>query len=360
MAAAVLLDDPPQDEQTDRLLKSYLVDTLSQVQESSAIVSALINTALTQYQTWAPETVQAKVKVVGVDGLDYMEDILETCLSRCEDLKTLSAEQVTEIANVIKNGAGAKVRVLTENLPSAALEDFAMKEKVNEILTKVLSQPQIIREQAADLAENVRSSLDKDQDGKVTVKDLAENVAEVTKCAAGFVAATYDSVSDKVSSNLKQVLPTSSVEEYILPIAQPYIDTVKTQWERKAELFQVFLPLWGAIQTLQTYVAVYTSNLQSKFEPFSPYLTNLIGNTSVIDLPLELVQILRGATGYMSDKERDSVVRETRALFWALIDISFLLDVLKDERIQQPSQHRNEGVTLVKDAGNEEMEESSI
>merc|ERR1712154_21370 len=157
---------------------------------------------------------------------------------------------------------------------------------------------------------------------------------------------------------------TPSVEEYVLPYAEPYFETLKSQWKRKDDFLQFFLPLWGAIQTLQTYVSAYTSNIQSKFEPLSPYLTQLLGNTSVIDLPLELILVLRGATtGYVSDKERDSVVRETRALFWALIDISFLLEILRDERSQgKSSVHRQEGVELVKDAGHlekEQMEEES-
>lgn len=353
--AAALLDDPPREE-NERFLKTYLASTFDQVQDCSPAVAQVFNCALDKYQAWAPKSLQDTVKVAGVDGLDRLDEFLGTVANRCGNLKNLSAEQVAEIASLIKSGAGVHISKVTDVLPSADLEDFAIKEKVNEILVKVLAQPQVIRDQVGEYAESVHSSLDKDQDGIVTVKDLAENVADATKCATELVANTYDSVSNKMVSSLQEVLATPSVEEYILPLAAPYIDSLKTQWERKDEVLKIFLPLWGAIQTLQSYVSVYTSNIQSKFEPLSPWLTQLLGHTSIVDIPIELITILAGST--TGDKERDSVVRETRALFWALIDISFLLEVLRDERSQgAPGQHRNEGVELVKDAGEQEPAE---
>jgi len=368
--AAILVEQPPK----DRILKSYFEYSLNQcdgglrsdLEAYSPTIASLFDTALNQIQTWTPKLVQETVLSGAVDSIDYIDQLIVVGLDKCETLKDkLTAEQVREIVEEIKNGAGTKVVNLAEYLPSAKIEDYELKEQVEAIITKILSRPQIIKDQAAGLAANVRSTLDKDKDGKVTVKDLAENVVEVTKSATWLVSSTYTSVSSAVISNLQEVIPTSSVEEY-LPMAEPYINTLKSQWERREEVLNTFLPLWSAIEVLKTYVSLYTSNIQSKFEPLSPYLMELLGNTSVIDVPLEIVQVLQTATGFVSDKERDSVVRETRALFWALIDISFLLEILKQEKkVEKSSKKCNaEGVTMVEDKeeSNEtpQLEETSI
>jgi len=342
--AAILVEQPPK----DRILKSYFEYSLNQcdgglrsdLEAYSPTIASLFDTALNQIQTWTPKLVQETVLSGAVDSIDYIDQLIVVGLDKCETLKDkLTAEQVREIVEEIKNGAGTKVVNLAEYLPSAKIEDYELKEQVEAIITKILSRPQIIKDQAAGLAANVRSTLDKDKDGKVTVKDLAENVVEVTKSATWLVSSTYTSVSSAVISNL---------------------------WERREEVLNTFLPLWSAIEVLKTYVSLYTSNIQSKFEPLSPYLMELLGNTSVIDVPLEIVQVLQTATGFVSDKERDSVVRETRALFWALIDISFLLEILKQEKkVEKSSKKCNaEGVTMVEDKeeSNEtpQLEETSI
>merc|ERR1711879_309085 len=88
--------------------------------------------------------------------------------------------------------------------------------------------------------------------------------------------------------NLKGVLPIETIESYLRPYAEPY------------------------------------------FEPLTPFITDLVGNTSIIDLPGEMISIVQSAAGFVSDKEKENVVQETKALIWALVDISFLLEILKN------------------------------
>jgi len=361
--ASIIAEEPS----NERILKSYIDYSLNQFQETiaySPTVNNLFDTALTQVQTWTPQLVQDTVLGGAVDGIDYMDELLVVGLEKCHTLKDkLTAEQITEIIEEIKSGADSQINNITDYLPSSYIEDFALKEQVDEIIAKILSKPQLMKDQAAGLAENVHTSLDKDQDGKVSVKDLADNVAEVSKNATDFVCTAYDSVSTKVLSSLKEVLATPSIEDYVMPIAGSSVEFVKSQWEQKTTVLNAFLPLWSAVEILKSYVHIYTSNIQSKFEPLSPYLMELLGNTSIIDIPLEIVQVLQSATGFVSDKERDSVVRETRALFWALIDISFLLQVLKqdkDVKMEAAAEHEGEGVKMVHNAGHSDSEGEDI
>jgi len=53
----------------------------------------------------------------------------------------------------LKNEAGVQVHGLTEFLPSSQIQEFDVKERANEIMSKVLRQPQIIQERASILAQ---------------------------------------------------------------------------------------------------------------------------------------------------------------------------------------------------------------
>jgi len=177
-------------------------------------------------------------------------------------------------------------------------------------------------------------------------------VAGVTVCATAYVCDALDTVGNKILSNLpKDGLSSSKFEQYIPPCVQPYVESAKAQWDRKETFLGLLLPLFRALEVVRSYVSLYAENVKNKFEPLSPYLMQLLGSTSVIDLPMEIMQILQTATGLTSDKERDSVVKETRALFWALIDISFLLEILKQEKNDvKAAKHNMEGIELVQDA----------
>lgn len=345
-----------EDVQTEKFFKSYFEFGMTKAQESystlesySPAMASLVGVAVTKVQEWTPELIQD----LTVDGVDFLDEVLEKALERTKELKgkltredvVLLIEQLRTEATQARAEAGEKI---TGYLPSSTLQDIDVKEKAQEILTKVLSQPQIIKDKASDMAKDLHSNLDSDNDGKVSVKDLYTNAAGVTQVATGYISTA---LSNSVISNLsKDVLSSPSFEQYVLPYATPYLDSIKSQWKQGEVVKDAFLPLWSAIEVLKTYVTLYTANIHSKFEPLSPYLMDLFGSTSVIDLPLEIVQILQAAGGLVSDKERDSVVKETRALFWALIDISFLLDILKKENEETKPSHAMEGVELVKDA----------
>jgi hypothetical protein len=343
--------------ETERFFKSYVDFGLNKAQEHysslesySPCMAAFVGSAVAKVQEWTPELVQD----LTVEGVDFLDEVLLNALEKTKDFKgKLTREDVVFLIGHLRTEATqARAQVgekITEFLPSATIQDCDLKEKVQEILTKVLSQPQIIKDKASVLAKDLHSNLDSDKDGKVSVKDLYTNAAEATTAATGYV---YTTLSNTVLSTLpKDVLSSSHFEELVLPYATPYLDSIKNQWKQGEVIKDAFLPLWSAIEVLKTYVTLYTANLHSKFEPLSPYLMDLFGSTSVIDLPLEIVHILQAASGLVSDKERDSVVKETRALFWALIDISFLLEILKKENESKVA-HPMEGVEFVNDARN--------
>lgn len=340
----------------NRFLKSYLDIGMNKVQVGyntlehySPAMASFVDVAVTKAQEWTPELIQD----LTVDGIEYLDELLEAALERAKELKgTLTRDDVVKLIEQLKSEASqAQSQVsgkITAYLPSASIQDYELKEKVNEILFKVLSQPQIIKDKASGLAKNLQSNLDTDKDGKVSVKDLCG----ATQSATGYLYTACETVGNSLVSNLpKDVLSSSRFEEFVLPLANSYLDSIKTQWKRGEAIKDVFLPLWSAIEVLKAYVTLYATNVHNKFVPLSPYLMELISHTSVVDLPLEIVQILQAASGLVSDKERDSVVKETRALFWALIDISFLLEILKEEKNDTTEpEHNTEGVELVKDA----------
>jgi len=348
-----------EDVKENRFFKSYVEIGMTKAQEGyntlenySPAMASFVDVAVTKAQEWTPELIQD----LTVDGVDYLDELLEAALERAKQLKgTLTRDDVVKLIEQLKSEASqAQSQVsgkITEYLPSASIQDFELKEKVNDIMSKVLSQPQIIKDKASGLAKDLHSNLDTDKDGKVSLKDLCVNARGVTQSATGYVCTAFETVSNSFLSNLpKDVLSSPRFEEFVLPLATPYLDSIKTQWKKGEAITDAFLPLWSAIEVLKTYVALYAANIQSKFDPLSPYLMELLNNTSVMNLPLEIVQILQTASGLVSDKERDAVVKETRALFWALIDISFLLEILKEENNDAKPDHSTEGVEFVKDA----------
>lgn len=356
----IVTEEVPLQKPEDKFFKSYVELGLSKAQEGyntleiySPAMAALVGSALTTVQEWTPEALQEFT----VEGVDYLDEVLEAALERAKELKgNLTREDVIFLVEQLRNEAtqahsqiGDKISAY---LPSSTLKECELKEKVNEIVSKVLSQPQIIKEKASGLAKDLHSNLDFDNDGKVSVKDICVNAMGVTSSATEYVCTTLDSVSSTVLSNLPEnVIPTpTSFEEFVMPLATPYLDSIKNQWKKGEALKDAFLPLWSAIEVLKTYVSLYASNIQSKFEPLSPYLMTLLGSTSVLDVPLEIIQVLQAAGGFVADKERDAVVKETRALFWALIDISFLLEVLQEEKNEEKPVHNMEGVEFLKDA----------
>lgn len=88
---------------------------------------------------------------------------------------------------------------------------------------------------------------------------------------------------------------------------------------------------------------------KKKIHPLTPYLTSLIQETSVTELPFELLNLTKKTAGF-TDQE-GNVASETRALLWALIDISFILEALKESSSGAgDTAHGIEGVTTIPDA----------
>lgn len=327
----------------------------STLETYSPTTAMFVQDSFTKVQELTPQIVleTGEKLVADFDSVvDAADEILKAAMDRTaefpillEDLKEkFTADQIRSIFD----SAGYSVESLPDFLPSKTITELDVKQRVEDIVSAVLSQPQILKGKASDIAEGFRTSLDCDSDGLVSVKDLAQ----ITTTALEYCTSAVNLV---LPSLPKGVVLAASFQDILgvfleNPTAKPIFQRLKSQWEANQTVSGAFKPLWAAVEVLKTYVTRYAQNLNQKFEPLSPYLMELIGGTSVIDLPIEIIQILQTATGLVQDKERDAVVRETRALFWALIDISFLLEVLKANK---PSESKAtslpEGVELLND-----------
>jgi len=339
--------------------KFKIQEGYSSLETYSPSAAALLSDSLDKVQALTPEYVRDTLE--GANCLiDLSDELLQSALERTaefpaliEELKSkLTKEQLVDLLETIKEEAGSKVVSLSEFLPSSQLDNLDVKQRVEQIVEVVLSQPQLMKEKASGYAENLREQLDKDQDGIVTVKDLANvggNALEYCTAAVRLM----------IPNLPKDILDGSSVQDMLSVFLEnettkPVFDSIRAQWESSQTVADAFRPLWGAMEVLKAYVMAYTENVTCKFQPLSPYLMELLGGTSVVDLPMEIMLILTTVTGFVQDKERDGIVRETRALFWALIDISFLLEVLKENKISDKQvvdvPEAMEGVELLDDA----------
>merc|ERR1719203_182502 len=108
-----------------------------------------------------------------------------------------------------------------------------------------------MRDKASDLAQNFHTNLDNDQDGKISVKDLYANATEATQYATNYA---YTAWNNSILSTLpNDILSSPTVEEYVMPYAAPYLDSIKTQWNQGQVVKDAFLPLWSAIEVVKTY-----------------------------------------------------------------------------------------------------------
>jgi len=238
---------------------------------------------------------------------------------------------------------------LAKYLPSASLDDLLMKARVQEIVGKVLSQPQLFKDHATNLADNLVDRLDLNQDGKVSVGDLAGSIFDVSSEVSTYCSALLSAVvSPLPSSEDISVLMTTLLEN---PKIKPFVSSVSNSLGVMESYLELFQPLWVATNILKAYVSRYTTNVQEKISPLTPYLTSLIQETSVTELPFELLNLTKSTAGFNNDQDAPKVASETRALLWALVDISFILEALKESSSGAGEKaHGIEGVTTISDA----------
>jgi len=234
---------------------------------------------------------------------------------------------------------------LAKYLPSASLDDLLMKARVQEIVGKVLSQPQLFKDHCITKADEIVDRLDLNKDGKVSVGDLAGSFCDVSSEVSTYCSALLSAMLAPLpSSDEISVLMTTLLEN---PKIKPFVSSLGAM-ESYLELFQ---PLWVATNILKAYVSRYTTNVQEKISPLTPYLTSLIQETSVTELPFELLNLTKSTAGLSKDGDAPKIASETRALLWALVDISFILEALKESSSGAGEKaHGIEGVTTISDA----------
>jgi len=292
------------------------------------------------------------------DKVQQYAGTLDECVEATDGLLTSAMEKTQEFPELLEEvkaklsldefwlllaqvGDNSKTE-LSKFLPSSSLEDMMMKQRVQEIVCKVLSQPQLFKDQATSFAGNIVDRLDLNKDGKVSVGDLAGSVFEMSNDLSTYASTLLTAVlapfpsSDDISE-----LMTTLLEN---PKVKPFMSTLGSM-ESYLEFLQ---PLWVATNILKAYVSRYTSNVQDKISPLTPYLTSLIQETSVTELPFELLNLTKSTAGITDETNAAS---ETRALLWALVDISFILEALKNSSSEAGERaHGIEGVTTISNA----------
>jgi hypothetical protein len=261
-----------------------------------------------------------------------------------EELKSklTTVELWALISSVSENVPNSKEE-LAKFLPSASLEDLKVQERVTQIVGTVLSQPQLLK-------ERVLERLDQNQDGIVSVTDIAGSVVDVSWDVANYCSNLVSSIvgplpeSSVLSETVKSLLDNATVK--------PIVAGVESSLTEMQAYLSILQPLWDASTILKVYVLDYATNVQEHINPLTPYLTVLISKTSVIDLPLELLQLTTATAGLSDsvDGEKAKMAAETRALLWALMDISFILGAISENSSEPVAEHALEGVTIVKDS----------
>lgn len=337
--------------------KEYAMKKYEGLEEISPLAHSMVQKTVSTAQTYAPQYVQDKAEVI-VSGLEsYIEStdaVLVVALDKTQNefpqlmekiSKALTTEELWALLN---NAGGSSTEQLSKYLPSAALQDFEVKNRVQEIVAHVLSQPQLLKEKAANVADNLVEQFDLNQDGKVSVSDLAGSVYDVSQFCADYC--------QSLLSNVLAPLPTgsdvSNMVKSILqnPAIQPYWSEIEGKVAGMEQYISMFEPLWAAAGIVKMFVSRYALNVKSHLNPLTPYLTTLISETSVTELPFELLQLTSATAGFKEDNNGAKIGEETRALFWALIDISFILEALKESKGAEQT-HALEGVTVITDAG---------
>jgi len=333
--------------------KNLAFEKYDTLEDYSPLAFSMLQQTLTTAKGYTPQFLQEKVQ-------EYA-GTLDTYVDATDGLLTSAMEKTKEFPELLEKVKGklsleefwlllAQVgdnskEELAKYLPSASLDDLLMKARVQEIVGKVLSQPQLFKDHATNLADNLVDRLDLNQDGKVSVGDLAGSIFDVSSEVSTYCSALLSAVlSPLPSSEDISLLMTTLLEN---PKIKPFVSTFGAM-ESYLELFQ---PLWVATNILKAYVSRYTTNVQEKISPLTPYLTSLIQETSVTELPFELLNLTKSTAGFNNDENAPKVASETRALLWALVDISFILEALKESSSGAGEKaHGIEGVTTISDA----------
>jgi len=314
--------------------KEKALDGYSVLQSYSPGCTALLEQSYTKAQEWTPEFVKTKVETT-VNGLDeYVataDELIEAALQRkdqfpqlLEELKKkLSPEEVLSYFENFKFDAGLDISSLLETLPSTKLTDIGVQERVQAIVETVLQQPQLIKETASKYVDDLHSNLDTDADGVVSVNDLA-SVSSTAVSYVGYIFAYQCILAEDVFSSM--VEKTGS---------QDCVDRIQQKLQSRVQVQNVFGPLWAALEVLKQVFGQYQDNVKSSTPS---YLAKLLGSAPVFSLPAEMIELLKILTGFVESEKKETVMEETRALFYALIDISFILEVLRQAEKQPVAQ----------------------
>jgi len=330
--------------------RSLATEKYETLEDLSPLAFSVLKQTLATVKDNTPQFVQDKVQ--------QYAGTLDECVEATDGLLTSAMDKTKEFPDLLEEvkaklsldefwlllaqvGDNSKTE-LAKFLPSSSLEDMMMKQRVQEIVCKVLSQPQLFKDQATSFAGNIVDRLDLNKDGKVSVGDLAGSVFEMSNDLSTYASTLLTAVlapfpsSDDISE-----LMTTLLEN---PKVKPFMSTLGSM-ESYLEFLQ---PLWVATNILKAYVSRYTSNVQDKISPLTPYLTSLIQETSVTELPFELLNLTKSTAGITDETNAAS---ETRALLWALVDISFILEALKNSSSEAGERaHGIEGVTTISNA----------
>jgi len=329
--------------------KSLACEKYDHLEDYSPLAFSVLQQTLTTVKENTPQFVQEKVhEYAGTldEYVDATDGLLNSALEKTNDFplmleKVKSKLSLEEFWLLLAQVGDNSKEELAKYLPSANLDDILMRARVQEIVAKVLSQPQLFK-------DNLVDRLDFNKDGKVSVGDIAGSVVNMSSDVTSYCSSLLSAVlSPLPSSDEISTLLTTLLEN---PKVKPFISSLGGM-ESYLELFE---PLWVATNILKAYVSRYTNNVQEKISPLTPYLTSLIQETSVTDLPFELLNLTKSTAGLVpqsEDANSTKVASETRALLWALIDISFILEALKESSSGAGEKaHGIEGVTTISDA----------
>jgi len=330
--------------------KSLATEKYETLEDLSPLAFSVLQQTLATVKDNTPQFVHDKVQQYAgtlETAVDATDGLLTSAMEKTQEFPELLEEvkaklSLEEFWLLLAQVGDNSKKELSKFLPSSSLEDLMMKQRVQEIVCKVLSQPQLFKDQATSFADNLVDRLDLNKDGKVSVGDLAASVFEMSSDLSTYASTLLTAVlapfpsSDDISE-----LMTTLLEN---PKVKPFMSTLGSM-ESYLEFLQ---PLWVATNILKAYVSRYTSNVQDKISPLTPYLTSLIQETSVTELPFELLNLTKSTAGITDETNAAS---ETRALLWALVDISFILEALKESSSGAGEKaHGIEGVTTISDA----------
>jgi len=116
------------------------------------------------------------------------------------------------------------------------------------------------------------------------------------------------------------------------PTTKPMFENLAAKWNKIKVFFApVYQHLYTGSKIVKIFVEKYANNIGDKYVPLAPYLTDIVASTTVVDFPFEVLRLIKTAGGYREDNKRSEVIKESKALFWALIDLSFVTSLVQTE-----------------------------